>query len=1363
MPESQDTLPIGFRPDALPVYTDLDPNRFEDFCEALLNLNPTIACLREGRVVDRRILHANRLLQGVAQDGVDIRAEADAGEVWFFQCKHVQKFSPTQARKAIKLAEEGFPQADQFVLVTTCVLGPDAQREIDNRPRWRSWSASHITAQVLKLRPRENAINLVKQFFGADASRKIFLNSDHPLLTWREFFAKDLTPENKTFHHRAKFILGSGTVEQLERFARSGSGRALILSAPGGRGKSRTLLELARRLEQIPNSPRVAFLNLSRLGLNNEQAEFLGREDEDLLLIVDDAHRLDTALEDVGRTVGKLPSVRLLVATRPQAVHAVTSRLYDFGYADKIDKYHLPEWSQEEIRALAEEVLVSKNPIHAGNLAALADRCPLLVILGGELINSGEGLGAVQDHQTFRQRVFRSFKEEFLNRQPEAKRGQFERLIRFLSFVSPVPRNEVLLSKAAEILESSALDISDALDSLQAAELLIENREGVRLYPDLFADAVLLDACLDQSGKASELYRRIVKNLSASDFPALMRNLAQADWEARSKKGTKESLFDPIWNEFLQRFQDADWPTPIRFSDYLREDRQAAQFKEGIEAARRKDSREPAEEGAATNITKKVDRAELLNEWAAFAIFLPMRTLELAEFAIQAASCKDERPKTNLGEGARSCVSSALPPLLKPIVIWHQDFANRALEILWSLDVDEPRGNWNSYDSNAISAIASCAGYEIEKPLSVSEIVLDWLDKKSKEPSAVERLRSQPWILSGLLKPFFGREVEHNWVTGRTMHTLTRPIAVERTRPLRRKALQIATRFLNGCDIVFSHAIVPILEEAIRPPSKQFDDKASDAQQASFQIDRLDVLSVIEQCLKTHQSSPIVLLRLRRVLRNRCGHDSDEIIRNECCRVLKAVPDSLELRVMLALTSTAYDEFPISSGDDFRTDLRSAEAKWEEFKKSVALELVGEFKTAELICDFIKNQISELTLTNSAVLGSALLYEIAGISPEWCGEILKELLSASDKTLDGTLWHVLRIAQEKAPDLYASAIRSLPTVGRPEQVSALIMHFGSKHLHGSGLTVIDRQAILEAANRKETDITLCLASIAGIHFDNEPLWAMEVLSNLKANSVHEGAEILKALSNIAGKHSSFLHSDTIRKCLKNIGEFSFPDSVSCEHDLQRIAKLFPTEIYEHFRDLQEEGEKIPSKHHWLDTLPLGRIDDSEFLDQEIRSLWENAVMAGPYSFGQKFRANLIRSLIWAKADEAAERIHSLIERCQDAEQLRLATTAVAPYGSQFVFQFPDLVRFLLQRSDSLLVAQDVRRELLLSACGGGRSFSEDELDPEYRYILEQASDLANRYRDDPLLSKFYRMVADSERRKVELHKRMFAQDGSEMP
>jgi hypothetical protein len=180
-----------------------------------------------------------------------------------------------------------------------------------------------------------------------------------------------------------------------------------------------------------------------------------------------------------------------------------------------------------------------------------------------------------------------------------------------------------------------------------------------------------------------------------------------------------------------------------------------------------------------------------------------------------------------------------------------------------------------------------------------------------------------------------------------------------------------------------------------------------------------------------------------------------------------------------------------------------------------------------------------------------------------------------------------------------------------------------------------------------------------------------------------------------------------------------------------------------------------------ETISLSPIGDDDYVDREIQELWKQAVSAAPANLGQHFRLDLIRSLLGAGAAAASSRLQRLIAACGNGDELKLAAKLAAAQGSRFVFEFPDIVRLLLTRGQDLTVADAVRETLWLSACGGGRGYTNHELDPEYRYILEQGEALANRYRDDAVLHKFYRMVAESERHQAEWNKRAF-QDEDDM-
>jgi hypothetical protein len=1341
MSQQRTKYPTGFSATDLPFYTGLDDQKFEEFCTDLLNLHPEIDCLRHGTATTRRIVKADRLLSGTDQRGSDIHATADKGEQWRLQCKHVQGLNSKQASKAMDLAENGFPLADQFVLVTSCALKDAVQQTIRDRPKWLWWGPSHLTNLTVTLSSRKDAENLVDRHFSPDDRRRLFPGSNQPLLNWQEFFAETLSPEGRRFHHGTRFIPKPDILSRLEAFAEKGTCRALILSAPGGQGKSRLLLELAKSLEGKPKAPRVFFLNLSSKGLDRDLADFLSREPKDLLLVVDDAHRLSAAMEDVARAAAKLNSVRLLVATRPEAVVALESQLHNGGYADRLEKrIDLFPWKHEDVYKLAEGILKPEHRHQAARLAGLADKCPLLVVLGGAMLNSGEWPETMTDHEAFREKVFKSFKNDFLERQPEHQRERLDQLIKLLAFVSPTAKNDTFYNKAAEILGCPPIAVGEDVKALQAARLVVENREGIRLYPDLFADAVLLDACLDQKGRPTFLHRTILSKLPITDFPALMRNVAQADWETRSKTGETGALFEPVWQEFVRRFQEGSW------------------VNSGVAAMEWFVEPYPKEETK----NRCPDRAQLLSQWAPFAVYLPEKTLQLAKLALQSVEPPlVQADSTSAAQTEmRSTVSTSLPALLKPIVTWHPQYAHQALDILWSLNADEPKGDWQ-IDSNAIAAIADAASFAFQKPLTASEAVMDWLEEELRDAATVQRFRRQPWILSALLKPFFGRAVEQRWSTGRTIHFRSLSVAVETTRPLRQRALAIVDRLLGLNEVVLCHAVIPVIVEAIHPVYSGFGFQPTPKDQEAWRPDRLEAVKRVERVMASHRDEPVFLLRLRDVLWRRSEYDPDELVGKECRRVRLEMPNTFELRAARVLASFSHDEIRVKPGPTFDADLKAAETQWAEFRRSVARETVGQYRTAHEVCEFLSRMVRDLAATNSVVLGGALLEPIAQISPSWCAALLEEALRTADPTLDGFLPPLLGEAARQVPEAYHKALESLPAGSRPQHLCALVSFLGWKHLHGGGLTQLERECVLASAKRTEEAVVAGIAWAAGCSFANDPQWAIEVLSRLKPSNERAGHEIVQALGFLAEKHAPLLDPKKVAECLANVGDLCFSERLSDERDLDKVARAFPKQVYEQVRALCERAEVGPAGERGrrgAATLSLGPIGDDEYVNREILTLWGKTISAEKASFAQAFRLALIRSLLWTDPATAPERLRGLIAACKNGDELELVTELAATRGSRFVFEFPDIVRALLARSEDLAVADAVRQTLWLSACGGGRSYSEHELDPQYRYILERGEALANRYRDDTVLHKFYRMVAESERHQAEWNKRAFQDD-----
>jgi hypothetical protein len=393
-----------------------------------------------------------------------------------------------------------------------------------------------------------------------------------------------------------------------------------------------------------------------------------------------------------------------------------------------------------------------------------------------------------------------------------------------------------------------------------------------------------------------------------------------------------------------------------------------------------------------------------------------------------------------------------------------------------------------------------------------------------------------------------------------------------------------------------------------------------------------------------------------------------------------------------------------------------------------------------------------LEAINQSVHSGELLQQLAQISPDWCAAVLKELMGTEQPALDRGLRTVLFCAVKDAPEAYLDSLECLPKRGRSAQLCELILFLGWKQAHGGGLTPFEREAVLQAVKRTEESVVCELARMCELYSKHDPKWAMDILSQLRPHGEWSGSAIVEALGLVIEDQASNVELQKVAQCLDNVGEYCFPESGTSPLSLTNVSQWFPKQVYEQVRRLCELAESNPAQRHRprLSEIPsLGPLGDAEYVDREIRALWDRAVTSEEGSFSQEFRLALIRSLIWADAATALDRIRNFIKACKNSDEIKVLAKLVGTRPSRFVFDHPDVVRAILARSQEFAATDAVAKTLILSACGGGRTYTDTELDPEYRYILEQSDSLANRHRDDPVLQPFYREIANWERRDLE--------------
>ncbi|MCC7376573.1 MAG: hypothetical protein IT581_18080 [Verrucomicrobiales bacterium] len=862
----------------------------------------------------------------------------------------------------------------------------------------------------------------------------------------------------------------------------------------------------------------------------------------------------------------------------------------------------------------------------------------------------------------------------------------------------------------AQLLEVTEWDVEEDLGQLRAGGLVVENREGLRIYPDLLADAVVVDALASRTGPGAFLGRAVIEKLPFQDYPALLRNLAQADWEYRQRHGPGESIFDVVWSRFLHLFDSVSVD----------------------------------------------ERGRMLDRWAVLAVFQPERTLELARHVLNASTGTTE----DKGESALRFSDKGrlgrIVAILEPIATWHQHLAGEALDLLWTIARRSP-AVVNRDDRHPITAIARAASFQVGKPVSASEGVLSWLEKVLADAGSIGWFRNQPWIIGALLSPFFGRVVEQQWTTGMTFHLRDIPIDGTRTRSMRLRALQLVERLLNLSDLRIFGGTIPVLEEALRAPGPARGLERWEWAFDDWRNDRIEALEVAARFLKSHPQNVVELLRVNRAVVWYGVHDGDHEFREAIIGLKGCFPDQLEYRLALALSEGEQLEFVDVDPTKRAVDCAAIEARKSEFVSAVASEVLRRYDASDEFLRDLRRLVQDLGAAGISVGGRPLMAAIADASGEWRDALLEALLKASDGVLDRLLFPLLDKARQVRSSIYTSVLNAIPMTWSRGPTEAWVDLISWVIRKGMVLVEAERRFIDALAERPDDWMPSVLSRFAFRVADKDAPWAVAILKRLRPKDDESLEWYLMALSELTKQREGIADLD-LSESLRAIDLSKANGNPTIENSLEEIARRHPMVVFFSFREKADRYDNATNveeaPHYPIAIPPLGRVEDRVLLEAEVHSLWRSAV---ELKEGRFVRVSLAQALVNANPEAIRAILPRFIQECRSADDLEVLVEIVAPRGSRFVFSHPDLVRTLIGRATELSGREQVARALKVSAVGGGRGWTGDKLDPEYRYILDQAKLLANRHKEDPALREFYSGIVCYEESTEAEHRAWYAQ------
>ena len=843
--------PVTYFPEDLPL---ADPNlpweRFEAFSEEFISRLPgVVETHRYGR-------------QGSGQRGIDIFAYFENGEKWAFQCRQRRSFTASNATTAI---EDTTYTADRFILMLSRTATSSVRDVYTEYPSWDIWDVGDISRKVRELE-MNSAARLVETHFGV-AWRSAFLGL-HGLTSFLspdEFFQSFLNT-SALFNHAWDLVGRSQHLSEAHEFVGSRQQKVAILVGRGGIGKSKFLHAFSETFDDEHDGMSLWFA-AEGLTLTPEGADHLPYSP--CVIVMDDAHRRSDLPTLLAMSRQRSHPVKLLLSCRPQGLSPLRSQLSRVGF-DVQEIAELPaisELTREEVTQLGRQSLGSEFAFLADKLAAATWDCPLVTVIGGQLLaRRAIAPELLERDEEFRQTVLTRFRDILVGEvgnqiDPTLCRD----LLDLIASVQPIRvNNEQALNAEAEFLGVSRPSLLSNLGILEEAGVLLRRGYTLRIVPDVLADHILHNANVTPQGQLTG-YADLIFEKFASLCPSeLLRNLSELDWRLRSSDAQAADLLGRVWRKIEQEFRDAP----------------------------------------------NSGRCSILKILREVAVYQPAKTLELVEFAMRNTATASE----NLGlsqfyEYTHDDVLHELPALLRR-VCFNIDFIHRCCGVLWELGRDDVR-RLNQLPDHPMRVLADLGSYEIGKPYIVNEKVLDAVEEMLETPGFHGHAHSPLAIID----PMMAKTGSSAHSEGHSFVYRSFVLRIDGIREIRQRALSLIVRCLRTGDLKATLRSLQSLEGTLREPVAEFNTIISDEDREQWRTEQLEILNHIAD-LAERSTEPVTLLEIRSILSWHRNYSPSDDIKRISDDIVSSISETFEFR----LSQHLMNSFPLEVTESVTTD-----------------------------------------------------------------------------------------------------------------------------------------------------------------------------------------------------------------------------------------------------------------------------------------------------------------------------------------------------------------------------------------------------------------------------------------------------------
>jgi hypothetical protein len=635
--------------------------------------------------------------------------------------------------------------------------------------------------------------------------------------TWEQFFARQLaagSTKPTLLNHLSPFVGRTDELKQLIAFVQ-GRHPVFLLSAPGGTGKSRLLLELAHAIERsTPNPPVVRFIDA---GVDWTPADVAALPTVPTILIVDDAHRrpnLDRLLLACNQ---RNPEVRFVVSCRPGAIDIVRPHLAHLvieGSAN--DTLHLGVLPKSAAHELAEACLGPDYKHLADRLTSVADGVPLVIVVGARCVSSQQIVPEMLNRKPdeFRQVVLDSLLGDpgFTTGGGETRKQVLE----VLSAIGPVNvESDVLIQRFAAFCRLQMHDLTRFLDELKIFGFIQQRGRLIRVTPDVLADHLLYRAALRTTGQPTGFVDAVLKSFAPELLGNILANAAELDWRS-SAASSGELVLTTTWQAILNSLHTlSNW-----------------------------------------------QRRELLGHLRRAALFAPNDVLKILEWLHGHPEAPEDNTRAAFGLDAdRVQVSDALSSL-SGFIAQHPDYTQRCVRVLWHLALTDERPT-NSHPNHPRRQLEELLRYDRHKTPAVQlhtlRFVVDYTRATGRDP--------MPWV-APLVGNVLARQVESRIAVKRTVTLGAAPLAphIKRLKIRRKETVDCLSAMGSGRHIAEAMRAIHELGRHLRKPLGMFGRSVTKEEVAAWLPEAREIVQHLED-IATNAPSQVTRYFARRELR----------------------------------------------------------------------------------------------------------------------------------------------------------------------------------------------------------------------------------------------------------------------------------------------------------------------------------------------------------------------------------------------------------------------------------------------------------------------------------------------------------------